>query len=84
MALNMFTVDHLGKGSSYPHKCATQLREQKRHKKRQQKNTTWNSEIFYHKRMIKIMAWFSQMRNYSAQYVHCLSSDLPLITLSIE
>jgi hypothetical protein len=34
VALSMFSVDHLGKGSSYSPWCATQLRETNKHKKR--------------------------------------------------
>ena len=89
VALSMFIVDHLGKGSSWPLNWATQLREQKSTKsgidfdKRQQNKHYMKFRIiFLHKLRISILAWFSQMRNYSAQNVHCRSSGERVITSS--
>ena len=46
-------------------------------------STTWQSESFFlHKWRIRILAWFSQMRNYSAQCVHCRSSGERVIISS--
>jgi len=51
VALSMFIVDHLGKGSSCPLKWATQLREQNNTKsgmiRGNKTSATWNSESFF-------------------------------------
>jgi hypothetical protein len=69
VALSMFSVDHLGKGSSYSPWCATQLRETNKHKKEasvlvrgnnKKISTALRSGVhFLRKWRIRILAWFS-------------------------